>query len=523
MKRNSSKPKRRCGDAGFTLVELVVVIAVLAILAGVGAVAYNGYIDYANKGVDRQTVGEVMHAVELADYANPELFGENSGAMIVLTTDDVKFAGGLEGSDLEGALEDAFGDIQSAKLSYDKWGGAVDMGVFANLGGTGTKVDDYLNYDITASFASDIDTLWSDVQKVFDSLNIPDENARVKMAQAVNWSTDTSPVSVTIDGVTTNYDNGNVGYILDAWANQKKFTNPNGTSGGFYMAAAHSRNYSFYMYAKNHCDTWDDTMQSEIDELLKNFGSVAYFDTSNGMYSLDDPRWTDIVSAYNAKDSDGHSQAEADAMAYLGMMEAAKAVGDDENLDMRKGNNGLVRDEDYLEAFKSYVGMVGNILGKTVKFDDIKSLADNVGSGKSPVVINVVKSNGTLTFKVSPEDANPRTENGIGASTEEEEVVYTENDATLNFDGGATAGDIVMKPNSTITVTLTNLPGSGSTVQNYNTTYAGNVTNAESNQNSKSVTITTGAAGSGTVTITWNVTAGPITIPGTFTLNVSIK
>ncbi len=515
---------RNRGKKGFTLVELVVVIAVLAILAGVGVVAYNGYIAYARKGIDKKTVGEVMHALELADYNDPSLFGENGGAMVVLTTDGYKVAGGLEGADLDGALMKAFGDKNAIKLNYDKWGGAADMSVFANLGDEGTKVAEYLDYDTTASFAGDIDTLWSDVQKVFDSLNIPDENARVKMAQAVNWSTYTSPVTVTENSVTKTYNGGNVEYILDTWKNQGHFTNTSSGSGGFYLAAAHSRNYSFYMYAKNHCDTWDDTMQSQIDELLKNFGSVDYFDKQNGMYSLTDPRWADIVSAYNAVDSvSGHSQAEADAMAYLGMMEAAKAVGDDENLDMRTGNNGLVRDEDYLEAFKSYVGMVGNILGKTVDFNAIKTLAGQVGSGKSPVVINVVKSNGTLTFKISPEEANPRTENGNGASTEEEEVVYTQDGATLDFGSGVTTGEIVMKPKSEITVTITDLPGSDSKVQGYNTTYGGNVTSATSDQANKTVTITTGDAGSGTVTITWKVKASVVEIPGIFTLNVLIK
>ena len=60
---------------GFTLVELVVTIAVLAILAGVGAVAYTGYIEYANKGKDRATVGEIINAIQLADYADPTLYG----------------------------------------------------------------------------------------------------------------------------------------------------------------------------------------------------------------------------------------------------------------------------------------------------------------------------------------------------------------------------------------------------------------------------------------------------------------
>ena len=62
MRRDSSKPVRRYGDAGFTLVELVVVIAVLAILAGVGAVAYSGYIEKAREAADLELLGAVNTA-----------------------------------------------------------------------------------------------------------------------------------------------------------------------------------------------------------------------------------------------------------------------------------------------------------------------------------------------------------------------------------------------------------------------------------------------------------------------------
>ena len=60
---------------GFTLVELVVVIAIMAILAGVGTVAYSGYISATNKGLDRQTVGNIMRAIEYVPYdTNATLF-----------------------------------------------------------------------------------------------------------------------------------------------------------------------------------------------------------------------------------------------------------------------------------------------------------------------------------------------------------------------------------------------------------------------------------------------------------------
>ena len=50
--------------AGFTLVELIVVIAIMGILAGIGTAGYGGYINYANKGADKQLVGNIVRAIE---------------------------------------------------------------------------------------------------------------------------------------------------------------------------------------------------------------------------------------------------------------------------------------------------------------------------------------------------------------------------------------------------------------------------------------------------------------------------
>ena len=113
----------RRANGGFTLVELIVVIAILAILAGVGVPAYSGYIKRANKGADQQLIGEVIHALELYAYSNP-----NSVSAIGVVLDQegkaqTVIAKGDETAVAE-AMEAVFGaGWQSVGLKYADWKG----------------------------------------------------------------------------------------------------------------------------------------------------------------------------------------------------------------------------------------------------------------------------------------------------------------------------------------------------------------------------------------------------------------
>jgi len=110
-------------NGGFTLVELIVVIAILAILAGVAVPAYSGYIKRANKGADQQLIGEVIHALELYAYSNPNrefaigvvLDQEGKAQTVIAKGDETAVAE---------AMEAVFGaGWQSVGLKYADWKG----------------------------------------------------------------------------------------------------------------------------------------------------------------------------------------------------------------------------------------------------------------------------------------------------------------------------------------------------------------------------------------------------------------
>ncbi|MCC8138849.1 MAG: type II secretion system GspH family protein [Lachnospiraceae bacterium] len=52
------------------MIELIVLTAILAILAGVGASAYIGYTNAANKAADKQTVGDILHAAQVGSHTH---------------------------------------------------------------------------------------------------------------------------------------------------------------------------------------------------------------------------------------------------------------------------------------------------------------------------------------------------------------------------------------------------------------------------------------------------------------------
>ncbi len=407
MKRNSSKPKRRYGDAGFTLVELVVVIAVLAILAGVGAVAYNGYIEYANKGVDRNTVGEIIHAIEVSGYSNATPDGQDIEGMIILSQDkDPQFYGSAA-STLKSALIDAYGSLDAVRLSYDGWEGfdanaktiLTDITNKTSVKGYSEAIKDK---DIVTSYAGNVNEIWDIVGQFVDSLNnkgngiVSESGIEFTFGANGNY----------LDKIVTNTtDTTAEGTIKEAWKSGGNF---DALANSTRLGARLARNFAFAMYAQKHPSYDPETMKEALEtckiQAAKEYNTSGYLTGEN---------WKKIIDDYT---TGSPSQAEIDALAYLGLMEAADSVRG-----TNKGDTHL-DDSVYLEKMTQLLGVVDDTLKGGDMVNEIVN-ATGFNADGSVITVYAKSENGILTVKplgqgVFPEEADPRTEAG------EETITY---------------------------------------------------------------------------------------------------
>ena len=385
MKRNSSKPKRRYGDAGFTLVELVVVIAILAILAGVGAVAYNGYIEYTNKGVDRATIGEITHALELADYANPNLFQEGSTELIWVTDKGIS----TSNPDVLSALNDAFGSPEGARLVYDwsKKDGGLNAARLQKISSkiavdTNSAIQKYwaaLNENRPASFAGNIADLFAEVKSLIDGRNeyarsqgsAPDEYLLQKAVEVSN-NADSNTVVTIWQGSTSFLDNRTLN---------------NGSNATQLLAIEVARNYAFIAFAeKQEAYKNSETMQKELKQFKAADAKVGnMYCSSSSDRKLKDPGWEAIISSYQT------TQANVDALAYLGLMEAAGAV----EQSIRENGENPTNDLFY-GSLTGYVSMTESVMKSRENWEN--ALA-NLKDSSYGATANVTKKNGSLEIK----------------------------------------------------------------------------------------------------------------------------
>ncbi len=141
---------------------------------------------------------------------------------------------------------------------------------------------------------------------------------------------------------------------------------------------------------------------------------------------------------------DGRSQAQADAEAFYALMSTIDAASTSD----ADGNvaHDTADSDEYMASMRAYANMIGAVLNNQVSAGDVSEVNAKIDASDSVVVICATKTNGVLSFTVSPADADPR---DSGDSGETEKVAPT--DKTTSIAATITEDSIVITPSTIAT------------------------------------------------------------------------
>ncbi|MCD8375051.1 MAG: type II secretion system GspH family protein, partial [Oscillospiraceae bacterium] len=485
------------------MIELIVVIAILGILAGAGTVAYTGYVQRAEKSLDQQTVANLIYAVQLADYADSSLFGDSGTGVIAITADKTVAVG--TGSSLTDALQDSVGSLDKVKLSYDGWSGTLNSSTLSAMQTTLSNALISANVtaeDTTASYASELSDLWEDVEYY------------AACYEATNSYGTTSAEYVE---TAASYTVSNSSNIITAWASGSKVSDLTGNTIGYSTSMA--RNYAFASYLQNNGYNVSSAVIEELKSInaaLFDYFYLAYCDRLETFttVSFEGSSYSTVLKtaakdylALNDSEVNTASQAYVDAATFCGIMQVVVDNTEYETTTDDDGNEtttAVIDDSDaYLNKIASYVSTAGAYLSNV----DISSLTDL--DDEEMVVITISKSNGVLTFSVSPSELDLWEESSTSSDTSTLTPTLTlgVESLTLGIGKAKSVSCSVENFSGDVSVSCTSENSSVATAEKGNSAYT-DVINVN----------VTGVA-TGTTTITITVTDGT----NTATANLTVK
>ncbi len=128
------KKKRKLGNKGFSLVELIIVIAIMAVLVAILAPQYLKYVDKSRQSADDANADQILTAVQVA-MADEDVAEE--------LTDDMTIT--MDSDGVDGATEDGESALEQELLAA-LGTGWTDKAVTSN---TYRNSDDHSEYTVT--------------------------------------------------------------------------------------------------------------------------------------------------------------------------------------------------------------------------------------------------------------------------------------------------------------------------------------------------------------------------------------